>query len=158
MHACIVCASLSCPNLRGEAFRPGALDAQMTDQAARWLANPTKGFAIVGGGSGLGSGVGKGGAAAEESSSGGGAAVAVRMSRIFLWFPADFAVAVAGREGQSAAVGEKAAGPLAFVRQFRPRSVPPVPEAVGEVKYFTYSWALNDTQSLGATFGSSGSS
>jgi len=32
LHSCIVCASISCPNLRNEAFIPSTLDAQMHDQ------------------------------------------------------------------------------------------------------------------------------
>ena len=48
VHACIVCASASCPNLRAEAFAAPAanLRAQMDDQLASWLANPTKGAAL----------------------------------------------------------------------------------------------------------------
>jgi hypothetical protein len=63
IHLAIVCASLSCPDLRLEVYTPDRLDAQLDDQAQRFLANPAKGLA--------GSGD-------------------VRVSRIFDWFEADF--------------------------------------------------------------------
>lgn len=64
VHACIVCASISCPDLRAEAFVAPRLNAQMDDQCRTWLANERKGIAA------------------------GGAALTV--SRIFLWFHEDF--------------------------------------------------------------------
>ena len=43
LHACIVCASISCPDIRMEAFRPEKISQQMTDQVTKFLANPKKG-------------------------------------------------------------------------------------------------------------------
>lgn len=43
VHMALVCASLSCPDLRREVYRADRLDEQLNDQAARFLANPTKG-------------------------------------------------------------------------------------------------------------------
>ncbi|MFH0793363.1 MAG: DUF547 domain-containing protein [bacterium] len=43
IHAAIVCASLSCPDLRAEAFRAEKLDEQLDDQLKLFLANPAKG-------------------------------------------------------------------------------------------------------------------
>ncbi|MDH5526792.1 MAG: DUF547 domain-containing protein [Nitrospirota bacterium] len=63
IHMAIVCASVSCPDLRREAYRAEWLDAQLDDQARRFLANPGKG--AVG-------------------------ADAVTVSRIFDWFAGDF--------------------------------------------------------------------
>lgn len=63
VHLTIVCASLSCPDLRPEAYDPARLDAQLDDQARRFLANPAKGMRGAG---------------------------AVTVSRIFDWFEADF--------------------------------------------------------------------
>lgn len=48
MHFAIVCASVSCPDLRLEAYRAQALDQQLDDQVRRFLANPTKGLRIDG--------------------------------------------------------------------------------------------------------------
>lgn len=63
IHLAVVCASLSCPDLRPEAYTPDRLEAQLDDQARRFLANPAKGMAGNG---------------------------SVRVSRIFDWFAADF--------------------------------------------------------------------
>jgi hypothetical protein len=46
IHAAIVCASLSCPPLRREPYRPSGLDAQLEDNVRRWLADPRKGARI----------------------------------------------------------------------------------------------------------------
>lgn len=64
LHACIVCASLSCPDLRKEAFTPELLDQQMDQQFSSWLANPTKGMTLT--------------------------AESLTLSPIFSWFASDF--------------------------------------------------------------------
>ena len=46
VHACIVCASASCPNLRREAFVATKLQEQMDDQMKEWMSNPTKGLKL----------------------------------------------------------------------------------------------------------------
>jgi hypothetical protein len=48
VHACLVCASLSCPNLRSEAFDARRLDAQLGDQARTWLTFARRPDASVG--------------------------------------------------------------------------------------------------------------
>jgi len=66
LHACIVCASVSCPDLRGEAFRgDDTLDQQMTEQMKGWLLNTRKGLCVRENGE-------------------------VEMSSIFNWFSGDF--------------------------------------------------------------------
>jgi hypothetical protein len=60
----IVCASISCPDLRTEAYAAARLDAQLDDQARRFLANPAKGLAASGN--------------------------TVRVSKILDWFGKDF--------------------------------------------------------------------
>jgi len=42
IHFALVCASRSCPMLRGEAYRAADLDRQLDDQAHAFLADPTK--------------------------------------------------------------------------------------------------------------------
>jgi hypothetical protein len=68
VHACIVCASASCPNLRREAFHAEAIIEQMNGQMRNWVSNPTKGLRLAPG--------------------------RLRnravLSRIFLWFANDF--------------------------------------------------------------------
>lgn len=43
IHAAIVCASVSCPSLAREPFRPETLDAQLEAALRRFLADPRKG-------------------------------------------------------------------------------------------------------------------
>ena len=64
IHFAIVCASLSCPNLRREAYRADMLEQQLEDQAKVFLSNETKGLALAG--------------------------PRVRLSQIFDWFEEDF--------------------------------------------------------------------
>ena len=42
IHFALVCASISCPRLRNEAFTAAKLDAQLDDQGSDFLNNPTK--------------------------------------------------------------------------------------------------------------------
>jgi hypothetical protein len=46
IHAAIVCAANSCPNLRREAYRSDGLDAQLADKMRDWLARPEKGMRL----------------------------------------------------------------------------------------------------------------
>ena len=48
MHLAIVCASVSCPDLRAEPYTAARLDAQLDDQATKFLANDGKGLRIDG--------------------------------------------------------------------------------------------------------------
>ncbi len=63
IHMAIVCASVSCPDLRMEAYAPERLDAQLYEQARLFLTNHTKGMRGTG---------------------------RVTVSKIFDWFAADF--------------------------------------------------------------------
>ncbi|MBF0347028.1 MAG: DUF547 domain-containing protein [Magnetococcales bacterium] len=65
MHMAIVCASISCPDLRREPYVAAQLDQQLDDQARGFLANSAKGLRLEGG--------------------------TVKVSRIFSWFADDFA-------------------------------------------------------------------
>ena len=44
IHVAIVCASVSCPDLRNEAYAADKLDAQLDDQFEKFLQNPRKGL------------------------------------------------------------------------------------------------------------------
>ncbi|MFO1472892.1 MAG: DUF547 domain-containing protein [Turneriella sp.] len=48
MHFAIVCASLSCPDLRREAYTAAKLNAQLDDQTRRFLSNTAKGLRLDG--------------------------------------------------------------------------------------------------------------
>jgi len=67
IHGAIVCASISCPNLRREPYVAERIDAQLSDNMRAWLARPEKGLAIDRTGN------------------------FVRISPIFDWFEEDFA-------------------------------------------------------------------
>ena len=47
-HAAVNCASASCPPLRAEAYVPEQLEAQLAEQAKRWLADPQRGLRLDG--------------------------------------------------------------------------------------------------------------
>lgn len=64
IHFAIVCASVSCPDLRAEPYTASRLDAQLDDQTKQFIGNPAKGMKV------------------EEGS--------VRVSQIFEWFKKDF--------------------------------------------------------------------
>lgn len=51
LHAAVNCASVSCPDLRSEAYTAAKLEEQLEDQARVWLGNPTKGLSLPAGGS-----------------------------------------------------------------------------------------------------------
>ena len=46
VHMAIVCASLSCPDLRREAYRAEILEGQLEDQTQRFLGNTAKGLRV----------------------------------------------------------------------------------------------------------------
>ena len=64
IHVAIVCASVSCPDLRPEAYQVDKLDKQLDDQMRLFLANSTKGLQVSG--------------------------KDVSVSKIFSWFEDDF--------------------------------------------------------------------
>jgi len=66
VHAAVVCASTSCPDLRREPYTAARIDAQLDDATRRWLADEGKGLRIDRQGR------------------------VVTLSRIFDWFAEDF--------------------------------------------------------------------
>ncbi len=66
IHAAIVCASVSCPNLATKSYKPDELNAQLDYQMERLLANEAKGFFV------------------HQTES------AIYISQIFKWFKKDF--------------------------------------------------------------------
>lgn len=67
IHFAIVCASLSCPNLRPQAYRAQMLEAQLQEQTRAFLKDEGKGLRVEG--------------------------QLLRVSQIFDWFKEDFAAA-----------------------------------------------------------------
>lgn len=66
VHFAIVCASLSCPDLRTEPYVAERLNSQLDDATRAFLENPTKGLTL------------------------GAQGKRISVSRIFKWFPEDF--------------------------------------------------------------------
>jgi hypothetical protein len=104
LHACIVCASASCPNLRPEAFVVSKLKEQMEDQMRLWMKNDSKGIKLT------------------DNS--------LELSRIFLWFGADF-------------------GEWKGIQKFLPQHIEDadlkarVADGNVSVRYFEYDWKIN---------------
>jgi hypothetical protein len=73
IHFAINCASISCPDLRSEAYLPTRLDKQLDDATRRFLSSPSKGSGV-----------------ATESAFFGGENYILRVSKIFDWFEDDF--------------------------------------------------------------------
>lgn len=46
LHACIVCASVSCPDVALTAYKPETLQSDMEANMRHFLANPKKGLAL----------------------------------------------------------------------------------------------------------------
>jgi len=105
LHACIVCASASCPNLRQEAFVGTRIEEQMNDQVNNWLSNTTKGMLVEGN--------------------------KLTVSRIFLWFQADF--------------GGNWSGLKDFLSKHCPNKAVCEKLSKGHLtlRYFEYDWSIN---------------
>lgn len=117
IHAALVCAAISCPPLRREAYTGPELDRQLQDQTNRWLASPV-GLRI-------------------DRNAG-----TVAISSIFQWFAEDWpradpnAAAVPGHEKQSAV--------LHFIARHRPDGERQL--LLGgnyRLSYLPYNWDLN---------------
>lgn len=117
IHAALVCAAISCPPLRNEAFTGSRLNQQLEDQTTRWLASQ-EGLQI-------------------KTESGN-----VLISSIFQWFREDWQRAdpnfspVKG-QGKNSAV-------LRFIARYRPKEQQDY-LLKGEYKlsYLPYNWKLN---------------
>ncbi len=117
IHAALVCAAISCPPLRQEAFTGAALERQLEDQTIRWLASPV-GLVID------------------------RAAGTVGISAIFQWFAEDWqradpqAAAVPGHDKQSAV--------LRFIARYVPAQERELILG-GDYRfaYLPYNWDLN---------------
>lgn len=119
VHMALVCASLSCPVLRGEAYAGSKLETQLEDQARTFLGTPGK-FKI-------------------DRDAG-----RVSLSPIFKWFGEDFVKAhspVQGFSGHNP--GEQAA--LSFIsRYLDEKDAVFLLEGKYTVKYLDYDWSLNE--------------
>ncbi|ESA36787.1 putative conserved secreted protein [Leptolyngbya sp. Heron Island J] len=118
LHAAIVCAAISCPPLRNEAFNGENLDAQLDEQVVQWLARPD-GLKID-----------------KEAGE-------VKVSKIFSWFGGDWIPSYGVESGFTGSKEEQAV--LNFISEYVSEEDRAYLEA-GEYKlsYFNYDWSLND--------------
>ena len=117
IHAALVCAALSCPNLRTEPFVGDRLDAQLDEQMRQFLAAP-KALKI-------------------DREAG-----VVSLSMIFQWFGDDWTPTYGTNEGFTGSPSERAV--LNFVSQYvddRDRAY--LKEGNYQIRYLNYDWALN---------------
>ena len=121
IHAALVCAAMSCPPLRGEAFTGAELNRQLDDQSRRWLASSV-GLQID------------------------RAAGTVGISKIFEWFGDDWkradpkAAPVPGHEQQSVI--------LRFITRYRPAEDQQLLEGGNfRLTHIPYDWSLNRPRS-----------
>lgn len=128
LHACIVCASISCPNVKTRAYQTDSLSSQMDDSVKDFLANPQKGAVII---------------ILEIDSflsiqrrhlyytghSLDQSANILHLSQIFLWFVGDF---------------EQYGGVVKFIEPYLPgNEVEYITSHNPSLAYFEYNWDLN---------------
>ena len=120
LHAAIVCAAISCPPLRNEAFTGEELDAQLDEQVMQWLARPD-GLKID-----------------KEAGE-------VKVSKIFSWFGGDWIPSYGVDSGFTGSEEERAV--LNFISNYVSEADRAYLEAGDyQVSYFDYDWSLNDQQ------------
>mmetsp|Transcript_14766 Transcript_14766/g.45642 ORF Transcript_14766/g.45642 Transcript_14766/m.45642 type:complete len:294 (+) Transcript_14766:222-1103(+) len=115
VHACVNCASRSCPDLLTGAYRgDDRLDDQLSSQFERWLADDSKGLKFEHG--------------------------KPVLSRIFLWFAGDFTTKDAELCGQDSGLGT----PGRFAGQWAPAGEAKEALLAGVAPdYYDYSWNVN---------------
>ena len=118
LHAAIVCAAISCPPLRNEAFTGENLDAQLDEQVVQWLARPD-GLKID-----------------QEAGE-------VKVSKIFSWFGVDWIPSYGVDSGFTGSEEERAV--LNFISNYVSDEDRAYLEAGDyQLSYFDYDWTLND--------------
>ncbi|MGD1854720.1 MAG: DUF547 domain-containing protein [Leptolyngbyaceae cyanobacterium] len=120
LHAAIVCAAISCPPLRNEAFTGEELDTQLDEQVMQWLARPD-GLKID-----------------KEAGE-------VKVSKIFSWFGVDWIPSYGVDSGFTGSEEERAV--LNFISNYVSEEDRAYLEAGDyQISYFDYDWALNNQQ------------
>jgi Protein of unknown function, DUF547 len=118
LHVALVCAAISCPDLRNEPYVGDRLDQQLDDQVKRFLNNPHKGLRI------------------DRPNK------RVYLSSIFKWYGDDWKAQYAIETGFAGSAKEKAV--LNFISQYvAPADQEYLKKGGYEVRYLDYDWALN---------------
>lgn len=119
IHMALVCAALSCPNLRNEPYTRAGLEVQLDDQTRRFLNHPKK-FKID-----------------RENK-------AVYLSRIFSWFGDDF-LKTYGTSEKFAGRDKKERAVLNFISRYLERQDAfHLDTGKYEIEYLHYDWTLNE--------------
>ncbi|WP_017296811.1 DUF547 domain-containing protein [Nodosilinea nodulosa] len=117
IHSALVCAAISCPPLRQEPFTGDRLDAQLDDQARRWLTSPH-------------------GATIDRGQN------RVAISSIFKWFGEDWQAQYAAPDRFTGSPKERAA--LNFISGYLSASDRAyLAQGNYQLTYLDYDWSLN---------------
>ncbi|MGH9350284.1 MAG: DUF547 domain-containing protein [Vicinamibacterales bacterium] len=116
IHFALNCASISCPPLAAEPYRPATLDAQMNEAARAYLASP-EGLRVDGG--------------------------TLRVSSIFKWYGEDF-VAEYSRLGPGACDAHERAILGTVIRYGPPAAAELARSGQARIAFLDYDWSLND--------------
>lgn len=123
IHMAINCASVSCPDLRNEAYVPGKLEEQLTQASAAFMNNPEKGLYID-----EGDGI-------------------VKLSKIFNWFGEDFIPVYGdGHSFQGRNEKENAALNFALVYVDSDSKKEYLIRNNFRIGYLNYDWHLNELE------------
>jgi hypothetical protein len=114
VHFAVVCASTSCPDLRGEPYTADELDAQLEEQTRRFLSDEAKGLRY------------------DEKEN------TAWLSSIFKWYAGDFT------GGSTVVAFFARGGVLEWVRKHAPNEIATKLKSDPSVKYLDYDWSLND--------------
>lgn len=115
IHFAVVCASTSCPDLRGEPYDAERLDAQLRDQTRTFLSDEGKGLRYD----------------PDDN--------VAWLSSIFKWYAGDFT------GGSTVVAFFARGGVLEWVAEHAPEDVSrPLEENDPAVRYMDYDWSLND--------------
>jgi len=118
IHFAVNCASISCPPLAAEPYRPATLDAQL-DAAARVFLASSEGVRVDGD--------------------------TLRVSSIFKWYGDDFTGPYAPVVPGSRDAGER--GILGVIAKYGPSAAAELARSGRPaIRYLSYDWSLNDIQ------------
>jgi hypothetical protein len=123
VHFAVNCASVGCPMLREEAYVAARLDAQLEEQARRFLSDRSRNRYDPGSGR-------------------------LEVSRIFDWFTEDWTSGYRGFEGRSEPVRtrEQYFARYAALLADDPQEQQRLLEQKAEIRFLEYDWALNDAR------------
>ena len=117
IHFALVCAAVSCPPLRAEAYHPDRMEAQLTEQLEQFLRDPEHGLRL------------------EDST--------LWVSKIVDWYTEDF-VAADQRGGRRRLTAEQLL--LPFSPYLAPDVAQEIRRRTPKVKFLKYDWSLNEQQ------------